>query len=77
MCNHAVLIHCPSRLSTGVAVLAAELPRGDGVFAKWTLERPKAVHHCDGVMPHNFNYSRLFRYDSEPKLPSPLVMNES
>ena len=45
MCNHAVLIHCPSRLSTGVAVLAAEFTRGDGVFTKWTLERPKAVHH--------------------------------
>jgi len=45
MRNHAVLIHCPSRLSTGVAVLAAEFTRGDGVFTKWTLERPKAVHH--------------------------------
>jgi hypothetical protein len=42
---HGVLIHCSSRLSPGVAILAAELLRGDGVFTKWTREGPKAVHH--------------------------------
>jgi hypothetical protein len=28
-------------------------------------------------MPHTFKSSRLFRYDSELKLPSPFVTNES
>jgi hypothetical protein len=69
MCSRGVLVHCPSRLGAAVAVLAAELPSGDGVFTKWALERAKAVHHFDGVMSHSFNCSSLSRYDSELKLP--------
>ena len=52
MCSGGVLVHCPSRLGAAVAVLAAELLCGDGVFTEWTLERAKAVHHSDGVMSH-------------------------
>ena len=66
-----MLIHCLGRLGAAAAVLAAELPCGDGVFAQKALERAKAVHHFDGVMSHNFKYRRLFRCDSELKLPSP------
>ena len=56
-------------LARSVGVPAAELPCGDGVFTKWTLERAKAVHHCDTVMSHSFKCSRLSRYDSELKFP--------
>jgi hypothetical protein len=44
--------------------------RGDVSPTEWALEHAKALHHCDGVMPHSFKYSRLFRYDSELKLPA-------
>ena len=77
MCRHSVLVHCSRCLGAEVAVLAAKLPCGDGVPAKWALEHDKALHHCDGVMPHCVEYSRLFQYDSELKLPSLLVTNES
>jgi hypothetical protein len=77
MCSRGVIVHCPGRLGAAVAVLAAELLRGYGVFTEWALERADAVHHFDGVMSHNFKYSRLFRYDSELKLLSPLSTNES
>jgi hypothetical protein len=77
MCGRGVLVHCPGRLGAAVAVLAAEFLCGDGMFTKGTLERAKPGHHFDGVMSHNFKYSRLSRYDSELKLPSLLVTNES
>ena len=77
MSSRGVIVHCPGRLGAAVAVLAAELLRGYGVFTEWTLERANAVYHYDGVMSHNFKCSRLFRYDSELKLPSPLSTNES
>jgi hypothetical protein len=60
MRSRGVVVHRPGRLGTAVAVLGAELLRGDGVFTEWTLERAKAVHHCDGVMSHNFNCSRFY-----------------
>jgi hypothetical protein len=71
-----VLVHCPSRLGTTAAVLAAKLLRGDGVFAKWAFERRKTVYHFDGVISHSFKGSRLSGYDSELKLPSPVVRDE-
>jgi hypothetical protein len=45
MCDRGVLVHCPSRLGAAVAVQAAEIPCGEGVFTKLALERAKAVHH--------------------------------
>jgi hypothetical protein len=42
-------------LGAAVAVQAAEIPCGEGVFAKLALERAEAVHHFDGVMSHSFN----------------------
>ena len=77
MCHPGVLVHRLGRLGAAVAVLAAELLCGDGVFTKRTLERAKAAHHFDGVVSHSFKYSRLFRYDSELKLPSAFVTNGS
>ena len=65
-----VLVHCPSRLGATVTVLAAEVLGGDGMLTKRTLERAKTVHHFDGVISHSFKCSRLFRSDTEPKLPS-------
>jgi len=59
MCDRGVLVHCPSRLGAAVAVQAAEIPCGEGVFTKLALERAKAVHHFDGVMSHSFNCSPL------------------
>ena len=76
MCSYGVLIHYPSRLRAAVAVLAAELQCGDGVFTKWTPEHAKAVHLFDGVMSHSFKCSRLCRYDSELKSPLSQVVNE-
>ena len=73
MCSRGVLVHCPSRLGAAAAVLAAELPCGDGVLTKWALEPGKAVHHFDSVMSHSLNCSCLSRYDSELKLPSPAL----
>ena len=55
MFGRGVLVHCPSRLGAAVAVQAAEIPCGEGVFTKLALERAKAVHHFDGVMSHNSN----------------------
>jgi len=55
VCSRGVLVHCPSRLGAAVAVQAAEIPCGEGVFTKLALERAKAVHHLDGVMSHSFN----------------------
>jgi hypothetical protein len=54
MSSRGVLVHCPCRSGAAVAVLAAELPCGDGVFTKWALERGKAIHYLDGVMSHTF-----------------------
>ena len=69
-----MLVHYLSRLGATIAVLAAELPCGDGVSTKWALERAKTSHHCDGVMSHSFKCSRLSRYDFELKLPSQLFV---
>jgi hypothetical protein len=69
-----VLVHCPSRLDATVTILAAELLCGDGMFTKRTLERAKTVHHFDSVISHSFKCSRLSRSDSEPKLPSLLLV---
>jgi hypothetical protein len=77
MCYRGVLVHCPSRLGAAVAVQAAELLCGDGVFTKRTLEPAKAVHHCDGVVSHSFKYSLLSWYDSELKLPAALARLKS
>jgi hypothetical protein len=77
MYSRGVPVHYLSRLGAAAAVLAAELPRGDGVSAKRALERAKALHHRNGVMSHSFKSSRISRYDSELKLPSSLVTNES
>jgi hypothetical protein len=44
MRGRGVLIHCPRCLSAAVAVQAAEVPRGERVFAKSALERAKTVH---------------------------------
>jgi hypothetical protein len=77
MCSRGMFVHCPRCLGAEVAVLGAELLCGDGISAKWALEHAKALHHCDGVMPHSFKYRRLFQYDSELKLPPPFVTNES
>jgi|HubBroStandDraft_1064217.scaffolds.fasta_scaffold56208_1 hypothetical protein len=72
MCSRGVLVHRLSGLGAAVAVMAAEIPRGNGVFTKWALKRAKASHHCDRVISHNFKCSRIFRCNSELKLPSPL-----
>jgi hypothetical protein len=77
MCSRGMFVHCPRCLGAEVAVLGAELLCGDGISAKWALEHAKALHHCDGVMPHSFKYRRLFQYDSELKLLPPFVTNES
>jgi hypothetical protein len=77
MCTHGVFVHCPRCVGAEVAVPGAELLCGDGISAKRAVEHAKALHHRDGVMPHTFKSSRLFRYDSELKLPSPFVTNES
>jgi hypothetical protein len=69
-----VLVHCPSRLGATVTVLAAEVLCGDRMFTHWTLESAKTVHHFDGVISHSFKSSRLSRFDSEPKLPSLLLV---
>jgi|HubBroStandDraft_3_1064219.scaffolds.fasta_scaffold76644_1 hypothetical protein len=74
MLCRGVLVHCPSRLGAAVTVLAAELPCCDAMFTNWTLERAKTVHHFDGVISHSFKSSRLSRYESEPKLPSLLLV---
>jgi hypothetical protein len=68
MLCRGVLVHCPSRLGATVTVLAAELPCGDGMFTKRTLERAKTVHHFDGVISHSFKSSRLSCYHSETKV---------
>jgi hypothetical protein len=70
MGNRGVLVHCLSRLGPAVAVLTVKLARGEGVFTKWTLEPAKAVHHCDGVMSHSLDSSRLAWHDFELKLSS-------
>ena len=53
MCSRGVLVHYLSRLGATTAVLAAELPRGDGVSKQGALERVESLHHCDGVISHS------------------------
>ena len=69
MCSRGMLVHCPSRLSAALTVLAIELHCGDEVFAKSALELGKAIHLFDGVNSHSFNCRRSPWYDSELKLP--------
>ena len=54
MCSRSVLVHCPSRLSAAVTILAMELLGGDGMITKRALERAKTVHQCDGVVSHSY-----------------------
>jgi len=49
MCSRGVLVHYSSRLGAATPVLVVEVPRGDGVSAKRTLELAKALHHRNGV----------------------------
>jgi len=58
VCCRGVLVHCPSRLAAAVAVLTAELPCGDGVFATYTLERGEPAHHFGCVISHSFKCIR-------------------
>jgi hypothetical protein len=74
MCSRGMLVHYFSRLRATTAILATEIPRGDGVSTKWALERAKALHRRDGVMSHSFKCSRLSPYDPELKLPSQLLV---
>lgn len=59
MYSLGVVVHYACRLSAAVSVLAAEVPRGDGVFTKRALEHGKTVHRFDGVMSHICNCSRF------------------
>ena len=52
MYRGGVVVHCPGSLGPATAVLGAELPCSDRVFAKYTLEPAKTVHHLDRVMSH-------------------------
>lgn len=67
MCRRCVFVHRSSRLGAKVAVLDDEVLCGHGISATGALELAKAVHQCDGVMPHSLKSSRLCRYDSELK----------
>jgi hypothetical protein len=69
MCGRGVLVHCPSRLGAAVPVMTAEITRGDRVLTKWTLERAKTVHHCDGVISHTFKCSRISRVTANQSYP--------
>jgi hypothetical protein len=73
MCSRGVLVHYLSRLGATTAVLAVEVPRGDGVSTQWALERVKTLHHLNGVMSHSLKSSRLSRYECELKLSSHLL----
>ena len=77
MYGRGMLVHCPCRLGAAVAVLAAEVPCGNGALTEWTLKQGKAVHHFDGVMSHSFDCSRLSRDNSELKLPPSAVTSDS
>jgi|SRR5580658_4970446 hypothetical protein len=63
-----MLVHCRRRLSAAVTVLAAKIPRCDGVFTEWALELGKAVHHLDRVMSRSLIVCAHFSYDSKPKV---------
>src|ERR1700722_11245456 len=67
MCCCGVVVHCLSRLGAATAVLAAKLPCRDGVFATYTLECAKAVHHLNRVMSHRFSVVAHPPYDSKLK----------
>ena len=67
VCSRGVLVHRPSRLGAAVTVLAAEIPRCDGVLTNRALERAEAVHNRDGVMSHSFIIVLLSRCDCELK----------
>jgi hypothetical protein len=67
MYSRGVLVHCPSCLRAAVAVQAAEIPGGEGVFAKSALERAKTFHHSDGVMSHGLIVVLMSSHDSELK----------
>ena len=65
MCYGGMLVHCPSCLGAAATVLAAKLPRGDGVLADEAVELGEAAHHLDGVMSHSFIVGAHLWYDSE------------
>ena len=52
MYGAGVLIHYSGSLSAATAVLGTELAGRDRMFAKYTLERAKTIHHLDRVMSH-------------------------
>ena len=68
MFGRSVFVHCPSCLGAAAAVLAAEVPCGDGVLTMWAGEHRHATHYLDRVMSHIFKCSRLSEQGSEPKL---------
>jgi hypothetical protein len=76
MCSRGVLVHYLGRLGATTAVLAAELPCGDGVSTKWALERAKTLHHCDGVMSHSSRVVAILGYDSNLPLRRFLLTSE-
>jgi hypothetical protein len=47
MDSGGVVVHCPSRLGSAVAVLAAEVPCGDGVFAQQAFELKPPKNLCE------------------------------
>src|SRR5580658_8785188 len=75
MFSRGVLVHRLCGLGAAVAIQTAELLRGDRISAKRALEQAVALHHCDGVMPHSFKYSRLFQYEFRTKV-TPIIRHE-
>jgi hypothetical protein len=59
MCGHGMLVHCLGGLGAAISIEAAELSSGDRVLTEWTLESTEAVHHCHGVISHDFKCSAL------------------
>jgi len=60
MCSRGVLVHSLSRLGAAVTLLTIKRPCRNGVFAEYTLEYAKAVHHFDRVMSHYFSVVPCF-----------------
>ena len=63
-----MLVHCPGRLGAAIAIVAAELLGGDGVFTKEAPKRSNVARSIDRVISHSFNCSHLSRYNLELKL---------
>jgi hypothetical protein len=73
----SVVVHCLSRLSTAATLMTAKVPRRNGVFAQYTLERAKAHHHFDRVVSHSCKCSRLSRASVRTKVTLTAIMWES